>query len=79
MLALRITPAMVRDAFSKTNFINSNGYISDYRRMYLTITDAGIYNKSEIENTNFCAYKKSIYCALSFPLIKEINIKKINR
>jgi len=25
MLALRITPAMVRDAFSKTNFINSNG------------------------------------------------------
>jgi len=49
MLALRITPAMVRDAFSKTNFINSNGFISDYRRLYLSLTDAQVYDKSDIE------------------------------
>ena len=50
MLALRITPASVRDAFAKTNFISSNGLINDYRRLYLTITDAQVYNKSDIEN-----------------------------
>jgi multidrug efflux pump subunit AcrB len=49
MLALRITPAAVRDAFAKTNFINSNGLISDYRRLYLTLTDAQVYDKSDIE------------------------------
>jgi len=50
MLALRITPASVRDAFAKTNFISSNGLINDFRRLYLTITDAQVYNKSDIEN-----------------------------
>ena len=51
MSSFSITPEMVASTLGQTNFINSNGYISDYRRMYLTITDAGIYNKSEIENT----------------------------
>ena len=49
LLALRITPAMVRDAFSKTNFINSNGFNSDFRRLYLSLTDAQVYDKSDIE------------------------------
>jgi multidrug efflux pump subunit AcrB len=49
MLALRITPAVVRDAFAKTNFINSNGLITDYRRLYLSLTDAQVYDKSDIE------------------------------
>ncbi len=47
--ALKITPAVVRDAFAKTNFINSNGLISDFNRLYLTLTDAQVYDKSDIE------------------------------
>ena len=49
MTALRITPAAVKDAFAKTNFINSNGLLNDYRRLYLTLTDAQVYEKSDIE------------------------------
>jgi len=49
MNALKITPVTVRDAFAKTNFINSNGLISDFNRLYLTLTDAQVYDKSDIE------------------------------
>src|SRR6185312_12965481 len=50
MSNFRITPAMVRDAIAKNDFIESNGYSSDYNRMYLSITDASIYNIPELEN-----------------------------
>jgi len=50
MSGLRITPATVRDAIAKNDFIESNGYSSDYNRMYLSITDASIYNIPELEN-----------------------------
>ncbi len=51
MSAFSITPEMIATTIGQTNFINSNGYVSDYRRLYLTITDAGIYSKADIENT----------------------------
>jgi CzcA family heavy metal efflux pump len=51
MSTFSITPEMVATTIGQTNFINSNGYVSDYRRLYLTITDAGIYSKEDIENT----------------------------
>jgi CzcA family heavy metal efflux pump len=50
MTALSITPDTINQAFSQTNFINSNGYMADYRRLYLTLTDAGLYSKSDLEN-----------------------------
>jgi CzcA family heavy metal efflux pump len=50
MSALGITPQHVSDAMSKTNFILSNGYINDYRRLYLTLTDEAVHNLSDIEN-----------------------------
>lgn len=50
MSSFSITPGMIRDALAQTNFITSNGYSSDYRRLYLNITDAGIYNKSDLGN-----------------------------
>jgi len=50
MTALGITPAMISDAVAHTDFINSNGYLSDYRRLYLTLTDAGLYTKADLEN-----------------------------
>lgn len=48
--AFGITPDIISTALSQTNFITSNGLLSDYRRLYLTLTDAGLYNKTDIEN-----------------------------
>ncbi|MBF9252234.1 efflux RND transporter permease subunit [Pontibacter sp. 172403-2] len=50
MRALAITPAMISDALSTSNFIESNGYISDYNRLYLSVTDATIKNKNQLQD-----------------------------
>lgn len=50
MTALGITPAAISQVLSETNFIKSNGYLSDYRYLYLTITDAQVDKKEELEN-----------------------------
>jgi CzcA family heavy metal efflux pump len=50
MSALSITPDLLSDAISHTGFIKSNGYLNDYRRMYLSVTDASLEKKSELEN-----------------------------
>ena len=50
MSATGITPDAITTALGQTNFVTSNGYLSDYRRLYLTITDAGVYSKDDIEN-----------------------------
>ncbi len=39
MSALGITPDAITNALGQTNFIKSNGYLNDYRLMYLTVTD----------------------------------------
>ncbi len=49
MAALGITPAKISTALSNTNFISSNGYLSDYNRLYLTVTDANVHNLEELE------------------------------
>ena len=50
MSALSITPNAISQVLSQTNFIKSNGYLSDYRYLYLTITDAQVDKKDELEN-----------------------------
>ena len=50
MSALSITPDIIIAALGQTNFITSNGYATDYRRLYLTVTNEGLYSKSDIEN-----------------------------
>ena len=50
MSALGITPDAINQALAQSNFIKSNGYLSDYRFLYLTVTDAQIDKKEEIEN-----------------------------
>ncbi len=50
MAARGITPATITQVMSATNFIKSNGYLSDYRYLYLTITDAQVDKKDELEN-----------------------------
>ncbi|MBG6110185.1 CzcA family heavy metal efflux pump [Flavobacterium sp. CG_23.5] len=50
MRALGISPNLITQVMSETNFIKSNGYLSDYRYLYLTITDAQVDKKDELEN-----------------------------
>ncbi len=50
MSSLGITPDMISNALNQTNFVKSGGYLSDYKRMYLTITDATLATKDELAN-----------------------------
>ena len=50
MSTLGITPETISQSLSQTNFITSNGYLDDYRLLYLTITDAQVVNKTQLEN-----------------------------
>ncbi|MEP6930842.1 MAG: efflux RND transporter permease subunit, partial [Flavobacterium sp.] len=76
MTALGITPAMVTQVLSNTNFIKSNGYLSDYRFLYLTITDAQLDKKDELENLVISNNSKGIItlkniCAVEIREAKE--------
>ncbi|MCX6266890.1 MAG: efflux RND transporter permease subunit [Bacteroidetes bacterium] len=42
MVQLGLTPQKLIDVLDSTNFIESNGLLSDYRRLYLTVTDSRI-------------------------------------
>jgi len=72
MSTLSVTPQMVGDAVSGSNFIVSNGYLSDYRRMYLTLTDAGYSSKEDIGN---CVIKNEGKRAI---LLKDIATVEIS-
>jgi len=50
MSQLNVTPAMISNALKETNFISSNGYLTDYKRLYLTVTDASVKNLDELRN-----------------------------
>ncbi len=50
MSTYSITPEIISAMLSQNHFITSNGFLSDYRRLYLNITDAGLYNLNDIRN-----------------------------
>ncbi len=50
MSSLGITPEIINHALTETNFIKSSGYLTSYRLLYLTITDAGVNNIHKLEN-----------------------------
>ena len=50
LTVLGITPQQISNVVSQANVLQSNGYISDYNRLYLTITDNAIDSKKELEN-----------------------------
>ena len=50
MTTLSITPDSITTALAQTNFIKSNGYLSDYRYLYLTVTDATVHTIEELSN-----------------------------
>ncbi len=50
MSALGLTPDSVNSALAQTNFIRSNGYVSDFRFLYLAVTDATVHSAGDLEN-----------------------------
>jgi CzcA family heavy metal efflux pump len=50
MGSIGITPDQIAAVLNQSNFILSNGYLNNYKRLYLSITDAGISNKNDLEH-----------------------------
>lgn len=50
MSSLGITPDIISTTLGTTNFVKSEGYLSDYKMLYLTVTDATINAKDQLEN-----------------------------
>jgi len=50
MSSLGITPDRINTALQESNFIQSNGYLVDYRLLYLCVTDAQVRNLDELKN-----------------------------
>jgi len=47
---LKINPQDIIDNLQQTGFIKSTGYTTDYNRLYLTVTDATVRNKQQLED-----------------------------
>lgn len=50
MSSLSITPDAINTVLSQTNFVKSNGYLQDYRHLYLTVTDATVQTIDDLKN-----------------------------
>jgi len=50
MSTLSVTPDLLNTAMGQTGFVRSNGFLSDYRYLYLTVTDATVHDKEDIGN-----------------------------
>lgn len=49
MAALGITPQQITTALGSTNFVESNGLLADYHRLYLSLTDSRIKTLEELK------------------------------
>lgn len=70
MQALGIAPDQINNALSQTNFIKSNGYLTDHNYLYLSVTDATVKNKSDLENL--------VLSRKGNRIIKVIDVAKVN-
>src|SRR5476649_1990146 len=50
MSSLGLTPDIINTTLTTTNFVKSEGYLADYKMLYLTVTDATINAKDQLEN-----------------------------
>jgi CzcA family heavy metal efflux pump len=50
MSSLGLTPDSINNAVAQTNFIKSNGYLPDYKFLYLSVTDAMVHSTADLEN-----------------------------
>jgi CzcA family heavy metal efflux pump len=60
MSSLGVTPDVITNALAQTNFVKSGGYLTDYKRMYLSITDATIGTKEQLEDVTISNDKKRV-------------------
>ncbi len=72
MNSLGITPDAVSSAIGQNNIVQSNGYLTDYRQMYLTITDASVSSLEGLQNVVVSNNSKRIV------LLKDIADVHIN-
>lgn len=68
---LGITPQAIASALQQSNFITSNGYISDYNRLYLSVTNTAIKTKDDLENL---IIKNSALRAIQIKDIADVEI-----
>jgi CzcA family heavy metal efflux pump len=73
MSSLGITPENLSTALAQTNFIQSNGYLSDYRLLYLTVTDATVHSLEDLQNLIISNNGKRI---VQLKDIAEVKIKE---
>jgi len=81
MGTLGITPDIVTTALAQTNFIRSNGYLSDFHMLYLTVTDATVHTREQLQSVVISNNGKRIIQLKDFAQIdvKEgIEFTKIN-
>ena len=50
MSTLGLSPDSISAALAQTNFVKSNGYLSDYRLLYLSVTDASLRSVKDLNN-----------------------------
>lgn len=50
MSTLSLTPDILATTIGQTGFVKSNGYLSDYHFLYLTVTDATVHSLDDIGN-----------------------------
>ncbi|MDI1233316.1 MAG: efflux RND transporter permease subunit [bacterium] len=50
MSSFGMTPNTIINAFNNNNFVLSNGYMSDYKRLYLSLTDTRVNDINALEN-----------------------------
>jgi CzcA family heavy metal efflux pump len=73
MSTVGLTPEAVSTALSQTNFVKSNGYLSDYRHLYLTITDAAAQSLEQLKNVVISNNEKRV---LQLRDIADIQVKE---
>ena len=50
MSSLGLTPDIITTTLGQTNFIKSEGYLADYKMLYLTVTDATVSTSEQLGN-----------------------------
>nr|WP_294945586.1 efflux RND transporter permease subunit [uncultured Mucilaginibacter sp.] len=50
MSALGLTPDIITNTLTQTAFIKANGYLADYKMLYLTVTDASVNTSEQLQN-----------------------------
>ena len=73
MGTLGITPELVTTALSQTNFIKSNGYLSDYHMLYLSVTDATVHSLDQLQSVVISNNGKRIIQLRDFA---EVSVKE---